>query len=74
MRAFGRETTAAWPGARKNTISFDLDGLGIVVGYNTVNDAALFQTGWPAIRAAIEATAWPARANHFPAFGMPAFR
>jgi hypothetical protein len=29
---------------------------------------------WPIIRAAIEAAAWPRRANYFPAYGMPAFR
>jgi CubicO group peptidase (beta-lactamase class C family) len=57
----------------QNTISFDLDGLGIVVCYNGVNDAVLFKTQWPNIRAAIEAVAWPTSADHFPAFGMPAF-
>ncbi|MDK2743769.1 MAG: serine hydrolase [Nitrospira sp. BO4] len=57
----------------QNAISFDLDGLGIVVCYNGVNDAALFQTGWPAIRAAIEAVPWSSHANYFPDFGMPAF-
>ena len=58
----------------QNGISFDLDGLGIAVCYNGVNDKVLYGTWWPAIRAAIEATAWPARANHFAAYGMPAFR
>jgi CubicO group peptidase (beta-lactamase class C family) len=57
----------------QNAISFDLDGLGIVVCYNGVNDAALFNTGWPAIRATIEAVPWSSQANHFADFGMPAF-
>lgn len=61
----------------QNTIDFDLDGVGIALQYNGVNDAVLFSASdarWPIIRAAIEATAWPKRANHFPAYGMPAFR
>jgi CubicO group peptidase (beta-lactamase class C family) len=58
----------------QNVIRFDLDGLGITVNYNAVNDAVLFRTQWPKIVAAIEGTAWPARANHFPAYGMPRFR
>lgn len=57
----------------QNVISFDLDGLGIALCYNGVNDAALFHTGWPLIRAAIEGVAWSAHVNHFADFGMPAF-
>ncbi|RZT92482.1 serine hydrolase [Rivibacter subsaxonicus] len=57
----------------QNAIHFDLDGLGIAVCYAGVHDTALFATGWPVIRAAIEAFAWPARANHFSKYGMPAF-
>jgi CubicO group peptidase (beta-lactamase class C family) len=58
----------------QNTIEFDLDGIGIVLSYNGVNDQVLFKTQWPKIRAAIDATSWSARKNYFPAFGMPAFR
>jgi CubicO group peptidase (beta-lactamase class C family) len=61
----------------QNAIDFDLDGVGIAIQYNGVNDAVLFSASdarWPAIRAAIEATAWPTRANYFPAYGMPAYR
>ena len=57
----------------QNGISFDLDGLGIAICYNGVNNSELYGTWWPAIRAAIELTAWPGRANHFPSFGMPPF-
>src|SRR6185436_18815894 len=57
----------------QNGIRFDLDGLGIAVCYNGVNDAVLYGAKWPAIRAAIEAVSWPSGADHFPAFGMPAF-
>ena len=58
----------------QNGISFDLDGLGIVVCYNGINNAALFHTGWPVIRAAIEAGPWSAHANHFPDYGMTEFQ
>jgi hypothetical protein len=57
----------------QNGISFDVDGIGIAICYNGVNDAVLFQQAWPNIRAAIQATTWPARANYFRDFGMPAF-
>lgn len=56
----------------QNGISFDLDGLGIAVCYNGVNDPVLGPR-WNALRTAIETTAWPASANHFPDFGMPVF-
>jgi len=58
----------------QNTNSFDLDGLGIVVCYNGANDAALFHTRWPVIRAAVETATWSTHANHFPGYGMPAFQ
>jgi CubicO group peptidase (beta-lactamase class C family) len=57
----------------QNAIGFDLDGLGIVIQYNGVNDAVLFQTQWPKIRAAVEAVSWPARANYFRDFGFSPF-
>lgn len=57
----------------QNAISFDLDGLGIAIAYNGVNDQVLFSTQWPMIRSTIEATSWSTRANYFPEFGMPAF-
>jgi hypothetical protein len=58
----------------QNAIEFDLDGVGIAITYNGVNDQVLFKTQWPKIRAAIDATSWPTGKNYFPAFGMPAFR
>jgi CubicO group peptidase (beta-lactamase class C family) len=58
----------------QNTINFDVDGLGIALSYNGVNDKVLFQTQWPKIFTAINATKWSTRANYFPEFGMPAFR
>ena len=57
----------------QNAIEFDLDGVGIAVSYNGVNDQVLFKTQWPKIRAAIDATSWPTQKNFFPSFGMPAF-
>ncbi len=57
----------------QNVIEFDLDGVGIVIAYNGVNDDVLFKTQWPKIRAAIDATTWPTQPDYFPLFGMPAF-
>ena len=58
----------------QNTINFDLDGVGIALSYNGVNDQVLFKTQWPKIQAAIQTTQWPARVDYFPDFGMPIFR
>ena len=48
---------AATSGRRRTRSSFDLDGVGIAVQYNGVNDAVLFSAARraPTIRAAIEA-------------------
>jgi CubicO group peptidase (beta-lactamase class C family) len=58
----------------QNGIRFTLDGLGIVVCYNGVNDAELFGRWWPIIQTTVEAVSWPARTNYFPQYGMPPFR
>ena len=58
----------------QGAINFDLDGLGIVIQYNGVNDAVLFQTQWPLIRAAVQSVSWPGRANYFPVYGFRPFR
>lgn len=57
----------------QGAISFDLDGLGIVIQYNGVNDDVLFKTRWPLIRAAIQSVRWPRRANHFSDYGFRPF-
>jgi CubicO group peptidase (beta-lactamase class C family) len=57
----------------QNVIHFTLDGLGIVICYNGVNDAVLFKNRWPIIKSVIDAVSWPSRANFFPDFGMAAF-
>jgi CubicO group peptidase (beta-lactamase class C family) len=57
----------------QNGINFDLNGLGIAINYNGVNDAVLFQQRWvPVILPAIRSTAWPA-VDYFPTFGMAGF-
>lgn len=54
-------------------LRFTIGGLGIVVCYNGVNDAVLFQTRWPIIQQAVNATTWPAATDFFPDYGMRAF-
>jgi CubicO group peptidase (beta-lactamase class C family) len=55
----------------QNTVNFTLDGIGIAVNYNGCNDQVLFQQSWPHIDAAIRATIWSTKKDHFPDFGMP---
>jgi hypothetical protein len=57
----------------QGAINFDLGGLGIVIQYNGVNDAVLFQTQWPLIRAAVQSVHWPRRTNYFPNYGFRPF-
>jgi CubicO group peptidase (beta-lactamase class C family) len=57
----------------QGAINFDLDGLGIVVQYNGVNDDVLFHTQWPLIQAAIHSISWPRKTNYFPNFGFQPF-
>lgn len=54
----------------QNVVSFTLDGIGIALCYNGVNDQVLFRQRWPQIDAAIRATAWSAKRDHFPDYGM----
>jgi CubicO group peptidase (beta-lactamase class C family) len=58
----------------QNGISFDLDGIGIALSYNGVNDKVLFRAQWPKIQAAIQTTQWSAGVDYFPDFGMPVFQ
>jgi CubicO group peptidase (beta-lactamase class C family) len=57
----------------QGAINFDLDGLGVVIQYNGVNDQVLFHTQWPLILSAVQSVRWPGRANYFHHYGFPPF-
>lgn len=57
----------------QGAINFDLDGLGVVIQYNGVNDDVLFHSQWPSILAAVQSVSWPGRANYFHHYGFGPF-
>ena len=56
----------------QNTLNFTLDGVGMALCYDGVNDDVLFHERWPDIQTAVWSHGWPTHGDHFPDYGMPA--